>query len=68
MKLRYISKIKKYDYTQTMDYRIKNYIGFGIISGILDNQMKNYIVKNYDLSSHLAKSYILSVRECNFVQ
>lgn len=62
MKLRYISKVKSYNYTETMDYKIKNYISFGIIAGISDNQMKNYIAKKYDLAPSLAKSYIEHVR------
>ena len=51
-----------YDYSNTMDCRIKNYIEFGILNGCTDNLMKNHIKREYGLSGYMAKSYIMIMR------
>ena len=56
------TRYKVFDYTKTVDYKIKNFIEFSIMNGASDNQMKNYIKKEFGLSGYMAKSYIMIMR------
>ena len=56
------TRYNEFDYSKTMDYRIKNFIEFSIMNGTSDNTMKNYIKKEFGLSGEMAKSYIMIMR------
>jgi hypothetical protein len=60
---RYIGiRYNAFDYTKTIDYKIKNYIEFSIMNGATDNTMKNHIKKEFGLSGEMANSYIMIMR------
>jgi hypothetical protein len=62
MKTYIATRYVPYDYSKTVDCKIKNYIEFGIMNGVTDNTMKNYIKKEFGLSGYMAKSYIMIMR------
>lgn len=62
MKKYFATRYVPYNYTKTVDYKIKNYIEFSIMNNQTDNTIKNYLKKEFGLSSEMARNYIMIMR------
>jgi hypothetical protein len=62
MKKYFATRYVPYDYTKTVDCKIKTYIEFSIMNNQTDNTIKNYLKKQFGLSGEMAKSYIMIMR------